>query len=103
MCWSLYTRNQNNTYQFQIDWSMNVDQRINSIGWVFPSQSWVKLNSDGSFSEDGRAGLGMVLRDGQGLISFFLFDKRQALLSALSSPPSATKPSVARSVQLHSN
>ena len=51
---------------------MNVDQRINSIGWVFPSQSWVKLNSDGSFSEDGRAGLGMVLRDGQGSISFFL-------------------------------
>ena len=35
-----------------------------------PSAGKVKLNSDGSFTGDGRAGAGMVLRDSNGAIIF---------------------------------
>lgn len=38
--------------------------------WVPPLAAKVKLNSDGSFTPDGRAGAGMVLRDSSGAIIF---------------------------------
>lgn len=38
--------------------------------WSLPPLGWVKLNSDGSMCEEGRAEAGMVLRDAQGVIIF---------------------------------
>lgn len=55
--------------------------------WKMPDAGWVKLNTDGSFSEDGGAGAGMVLRDDKGAIIFsscrVLFSCREALEAEL--------------------
>ncbi|XBI67645.1 hypothetical protein VPH35_046956 [Triticum aestivum] len=55
--------------------------------WAAPSSGFVKLNTDGSFAEDGSAGAGMVLRDERGAIIFSscrqLFHCRDALEAEL--------------------
>lgn len=38
--------------------------------WTPPNIGWVKLNTDGSYAEEGTAGVGMVLRDGECSIIF---------------------------------
>lgn len=51
--------------------------------WLPPPVGWVKLNTDGSWTNDGRAGAGMVLRDNLGNIIYSscreLFSCRDAL------------------------
>lgn len=34
--------------------------------WIVPPVGWYKLNTDGSFSSDGSAGAGMIVRDHNG-------------------------------------
>ena len=51
--------------------------------WSPPPAGWVKLNTDGSWTEDGKAGAGMVLRDDRDNIIYSscreLFSCRDAL------------------------
>lgn len=58
------------------------------IPWVLPMEGWTKLNTDGSWSVDGSAGAGMVLRDNMGQVIYTscreLFSCRNALEAELS-------------------
>uniref|UniRef100_A0A8R7P1A2 RNase H type-1 domain-containing protein n=1 Tax=Triticum urartu TaxID=4572 RepID=A0A8R7P1A2_TRIUA len=40
------------------------------LPWVQPKPGWVKLNSDGSWGQDGDAGAGMILRNEHGEVIF---------------------------------
>ncbi|KAI5022503.1 hypothetical protein ZWY2020_059233 [Hordeum vulgare] len=55
--------------------------------WSPPKPGWVKLNTDGSFAEDGTVGARMVLRDNRGRIIYStcrqLFSSREALEAEL--------------------
>ena len=59
-----------------------------NIAWVLPMEGWSKLNVDGSWSLDGKAGAGMVLRDSKGQIIYTscreLFSCRNAMEAELS-------------------
>ena len=56
--------------------------------WTMPMEVWAKLNTDASWTADGGAGAGMVLRDNTGQIIFtscrVLFSCRNALEAELS-------------------
>ncbi|VAH43766.1 hypothetical protein VPH35_027838 [Triticum aestivum] len=57
------------------------------VKWCPPMAGWVKLNTDGSFAENGTAGAGMVLRDDKGNVIYSacreLFSCREILEAEL--------------------
>ncbi|KAI4998006.1 hypothetical protein ZWY2020_053348 [Hordeum vulgare] len=59
-----------------------------NITWVLATVGWAKLNINGSWTSDGRAGAGMVLRDNKGHIIYTscreVFSCRNALEAELS-------------------
>lgn len=71
------------TYDLSTGKSHEILKVVHVAKWRPPPPGWVKLNVDGSWKEDGRAGAGMVLRDNLGNILYsscrVLFCCRDAL------------------------
>jgi hypothetical protein len=55
---------------FKREQGMTEDRQIKLQQWARPADNELKLNVDGAFSTDGRAGIGMVLRDRRGAVLF---------------------------------
>ena len=68
-------------------WSPHMIMKKKVTKWSTPKSGWGKLNTDGSFADDGTTDAGMVLRDDKGAIIFSscrqLFSCREALEAEL--------------------
>ena len=64
-----------------------ISRIVPPVKWLPPPEGWVKLNTDGSWTNDGRAGAGMVLHDNLGNIIYSsyreLFSCRDSLEAEL--------------------